>query len=426
MTGHEHRRPNSVLSSSVELVRTVGAFAEAAGHATDLPHLGDAILNALSQHIHLPEAALWIRESDPLQYRLLAALKPPGVFTPPSILPNDHPLVASLSETPRRLRYDHASSSTTGSVMPAVQAAICFSFRNRTDLLGFCTFGPIRRDLHWDEDALAVADTVARVACNALAHHMAQDDLCRASTLMRRTDRLRSLEIMAGGFAHEIRNPLTSIKTFVQLAPQRRHDPVFMDEFSRHAIEDVHRIESLLHEILDYAAYMTPQPREVDLNELVASCLCFVSATASQRGIDLRTSLAPRLPLLSLDRQQIKQVLLNLLLNALEAMQGRGSIYVRTRLIPHDGGAERVEMQVEDQGCGIAPDHLEHIFDPFFTTKHSNSAGDGSGLGLTAAYQIVREHGGGLSVESRVGAGSTFFVNLPVPNERITVPATLE
>jgi len=405
----------------------IGDFAETAGYATDLPHLGDAILRALSQHLHLPVADLWVRESDPLQYRLLASLKPPGGSTSLSTLPNDHPLVASLSETPHRLRYDQKQSSTTGPAMAAVQAAVCFSFRNRTDLLGFCTFGPIGRDPYRDEDVLAVADTVARIACNALVHHMAQDDLRRASTLMRRTDRLRSLEIMAGGFAHEIRNPLTSIKTFVQLAPQRRHDPVFMDEFSRHAIEDVHRIENLLHEILDYAAYMTPQPSEVDLNELVASCLCFVSATASRRGIGLRTSLAPRLPFLSLDRQQIKQVLLNLLLNALEAMQdGRGSICVRTRLIPHGGGNERITLQVEDQGCGIAPDHLEHIFDPFFTTKHSNSGGDGSGLGLTTAHQIVREHGGELSVESRVGAGSMFSVSFPVPDERTTVSAALE
>lgn len=222
---------------------------------------------------------------------------------------------------------------------------------------------------------------------------------------------------MAGGFAHEIRNPLTSIKTFVQLAPQRQQDPVFIGEFSQHAIEDIHRIERLLHEILDYASYMAPQPSDVDINELVASCLCFVSATASRRGIRLQPVLSPKLPLLSIDRQQIKQVLLNLLLNALDAMPDNpGSICVRTRMVPRGNETAWIQLRVEDQGCGIAPDHLEHIFDPFFTTKHSNSAGEGSGLGLTTAHQIVREHGGELSVESRVGVGSTFSVNLPAPN----------
>ena len=172
---------------------------------------------------------------------------------------------------------------------------------------------------------------------------------------------------------------------------------------------------------------MTPHPSDVDLNELVTSCLCFVSATASQRGIRLRTVLAPDLPLLSLDRQQIKQVLLNLLLNALDAMpDGQGVICVQTRLLPLVDGASWVQLRVEDEGCGIAPEHLEHIFDPFFTTKHSNSAGDGSGLGLTTAHQIVHDHGGKLLVDSQVGVGSAFSVNLPAPGVRTTVSAARE
>ena len=147
-----------------------------------------------------------------------------------------------------------------------------------------------------------MTETIGHIASNALDNHLAQDDFRRSSMLMRRTDRLRSLEMMAGGFAHEIRNPLTSIKTFIQLAPQRQHDPVFIKEFSRLAIEDVHRIERLLHEILDYASYMAPQLSDVDLNELVTSCLCFVSARASQRGTRVRTTLAPDLPLVTMDR----------------------------------------------------------------------------------------------------------------------------
>jgi signal transduction histidine kinase len=232
---------------------------------------------------------------------------------------------------------------------------------------------------------------------------------------------------MAGGFAHEIRNPLTSIKTFVQLAPQRQQDPVFIPEFSKLALADVQRIEGLLHEILDYAGYMTPRPTEVDLNELVGSCLGFISSRAAHRGIELQTHLSPQLPSLSLDRQQIKQVLLNLLLNALDAMpNGNGVIRIHTRLLSEAGRPSWVQMQVEDQGCGISPDHLEHIFDPFFSTKHSNSASEGAGLGLTTAHQIVREHGGTLTVESRVGDGSTFSVNLPVPDISPTVSAARE
>jgi signal transduction histidine kinase len=297
----------------------------------------------------------------------------------------------------------------------------------KTRLLGLCALGLINPDLHMDEETLAVAEAVAHIASNTLNHHLTEDDLRRSSTLMRRTDRLRSLEIMAGGFAHEIRNPLTSIKTFVQLAPQRQQDPVFIRDFSQIAIEDIHRIEALLHEILDYASYMTPKLSDVDINELVASCLGFISSTASHRDIQVQTTLAPQLPLLSLDRQQIKQVILNLLLNALDAMpNGNGVIEVCSRLLPQAGHTSWVQLQVKDEGCGIAPNNLEHIFDPFFTTKHSNSAGEGAGLGLTTAHQIVREHGGTLLVESRLGQGSTFSVNLPAPERRTSVSAARE
>lgn len=427
MTLHEHSRHTPTLSGSIGFIRLLGDFAEAVGCATDPAQVGNCLLKTLSHQTHLPEAAVWIRDTEAGHYRLIASL----AHTDPSLLPStlrgDHPFMTSLSEKTHLLRRDHEPSSPAGKAMATIHAALCLPLRSKTRLLGLCTLGSINTDVHLDEEALAVAEAVAHIAANTLDHHLTQDDLRRSSTLMRRTDRLRSLEIMAGGFAHEIRNPLTSIKTFVQLAPQRQQDPVFIREFSQIAIEDIHRIEALLHEILDYASYMTPQPSDADLNELVASCLGFVSSTAARRGIRLQTTLAPQLPLLSLDRQQIKQVLLNLLLNALDAMpNGNGVIGVCTRLLPQSGRTSWVQLQVTDEGCGIALEHLEHIFDPFFTTKHSNSAGDGSGLGLTTAHQIVREHGGTLSVESRVGEGSTFSVNLPAPEIRTTVSATRE
>lgn len=427
MTRDEYNHHTSIPSDSVGLVGMIGEFAEAAGNAKDLSYLGESIIRTFSQQYGLPEAAIWLRDADAGQYRLLAFLGQNTASTILPTLPADHSLVTCLAEPWHILRYQQELASPVTAALAAVRAALCIPLRSHKDLVGLCILGPSSRGVFVSEADVTVTKTIARVACNALDHHMAQDDLRRSSTLMRRTDRLRSLEIMAGGFAHEIRNPLTSIKTFIQLAPQRQHDLVFIKDFSQLAIEDVHRIERLLHEILDYASYMTPHPSDVDLNELVTSCLCFVSATASQRGIRLRTVLAPDLPLLSLDRQQIKQVLLNLLLNALDAMpDGQGVICVQTRLLPLVDGASWVQLRVEDEGCGIAPEHLEHIFDPFFTTKHSNSAGDGSGLGLTTAHQIVHDHGGKLLVDSQVGVGSIFSVNLPAPGVRTTVSAARE
>jgi signal transduction histidine kinase len=256
---------------------------------------------------------------------------------------------------------------------------------------------------------------MAQIAANALDNAMLTEDLHRSQALVRRTDRLRSLEIIAGGFAHEIRNPLTSIKTFIQLAPERKDDAEFIGEFSKVVIDDVYRIERLIQEILDYARYMEPKLTEEDLNDIVSSCLYFIEVKASSLGIKIEKDLADDLPRVMLDRQQIKQVLLNLFLNAMDAMAETkgGSLRVRTRTLPKSSGTAWIQIQVEDTGRGISAGNLEHVFDPFFTTKHKSGEHEGTGLGLTIVHQIVQEHQGSIEVQSTEGVGTTFLINLP-------------
>jgi signal transduction histidine kinase len=254
----------------------------------------------------------------------------------------------------------------------------------------------------------------------ALDNALLYEDLRRSQILMRRTDRLRSLETIAGGFAHEIRNPLTSIKTFVQLAPERRHDEEFIGQFSHVVLEDVHRIERLIQEILDYARYMEPKFAEEDLNEVVSSCLYFVEVKAESKGILIEKSLARGLPPIMVDRQQLKQVVLNLLLNALEAMGDLGGrLLVRTRRLVKPGGDGWIQIEVRDTGPGIAPADLDHIFDPFYTTKHQSDEREGTGLGLTIVHQIVQEHHGYIEVESQLGSGTTFYIDLPMAQPHV-------
>jgi len=126
------------------------------------------------------------------------------------------------------------------------------------------------------------------------------------------------------------------------------------------------------------------------------------------------------LPSVLLDRQQIKQVLLNLFINAIEAMSDRGGeLIVRTHRLSKAPGDTWVQMEVTDTGCGIAPADLEHIFDPFYTTKHESQEREGTGLGLTIVHQIVQEHGGHIEVKSALGRGTTFLVNLPAVPVRV-------
>jgi two-component system NtrC family sensor kinase len=296
-----------------------------------------------------------------------------------------------------------------------IESELCIPLVNKEVVIGFLNLGhKSNREMYSEEDLellSALGQNLAIALDNALLH----EDVRRQKTLMRRTDRLRSLETIAGGFAHEVRNPLTSIKTFIQLTPERKDDPDFIGRFGSVVSEDVARIERLIQEILDYARYMEPKLTEENVNELVDSCVYFVGVKATSKSVTLEKDLAGNLPRVMLDRQQIKQVVLNLVLNAMDAMgEGGGLLVVKTRPLAKPAGESWVQIEVGDTGCGIAPDDLDHIFDPFYSTKHESEEREGTGLGLTIVHQIVQEHGGYVEVESTVGRGTTFFVNLPI------------
>ncbi len=290
----------------------------------------------------------------------------------------------------------------------------CLPLSNKNRVLGLCLFGPPKDDRHYTTQDLELLSTLSHEASVALDNAFLYEEVKHSQALIRRTDRLRSLETMAGGLAHEIRNPLTSIKAFVDLAPERKDDEQFLVRFSRVVKEDVFRIERLTREILDYAKPMEPFLKEEDLNEVVESCLYTLKIRPSHEIVVMETDLAHGLPKIFADRQQLKQVLLNLLFNAVESMLPQGGVLtVRTRKIEPNNSEEWVQVEVQDTGAGIAPEDVEHIFDPFFTTKHLSQEHEGTGLGLAIAHQIIQEHHGTVDVRSVKGRGTTFFVNLP-------------
>ncbi|MDH5588261.1 MAG: ATP-binding protein, partial [Nitrospirota bacterium] len=273
---------------------------------------------------------------------------------------------------------------------------------------------------------LELLTTLSQEASVALDNALLYEELKRSQSLVRRTDRLRSLETMAAGLAHEIRNPLTSIKAFVDLAPERKDDEQFLARFSKVVKEDVFRIERLTREILDYAKPMEPVLREEDLNDIVESCLYTLRVRPSHELIVIETELLRDLPKIVADRQQLKQVILNFMFNAVEAMLPKGGVLtVRTRSLAFSGKQEWVQLEIQDVGSGIAAEDIDHIFDPFFTTKHLSQEHEGTGLGLAIAHQIIQEHRGKIEVQSVKGRGTTFFVTLPSAASSSTYPSPL-
>jgi signal transduction histidine kinase len=193
------------------------------------------------------------------------------------------------------------------------------------------------------------------------------------------------------------------------LLPERLDDAEFRDQFLKIAAGEVDRISSLVTELLEFARPSDPKLELEDINTILDGMLLLVSTETKKKQINISKDYSSDLPPIRIDREQIKQVFLNILLNAIEATSENGKITVKTRSFIKPGGEPYVQIEFTDTGYGIPEDYLEDIFNPFFTTKSS-----GSGLGLSISNQIIQEHRGYINVESQLDRGSSFFINLPV------------
>ncbi|HWQ27873.1 MAG TPA: ATP-binding protein [Dehalococcoidia bacterium] len=250
-------------------------------------------------------------------------------------------------------------------------------------------------------------------SCLLLLRDVTEENLMQERLLQ--SEKMASVGQLVSGVAHELNNPLTGIVGFAQLLLMRD-----LDERSRQQVETIQaeaeRASKIVQNLLSFARRRKARKEPTDLNALVRRVVELRSYEHHLRNIEVALDLAPDLPRTLVDPDQIQQVLLNLIINAEQAVKDRerGRIEVRTRV--RNGS---IVLTVQDNGPGIAPDALRRIFDPFFTTKQ---AGEGTGLGLTISYGIVDDHGGRIHAESPPGKGALFTVELPVvagPAERV-------
>lgn len=242
-------------------------------------------------------------------------------------------------------------------------------------------------------------------------------ELLAAKAEVAQGEKLASIGVLASGIAHELNNPLTGVLTFTSLLRKKAADGSEDAQDLDLVIRETKRCASIIRRLLDFAREKVPVQGFFNLNQVIEDTVRFVARPASLQQIEIVMDCDPALPQVWGDADLIKQVILNLLVNAQQAINGKGSITVQSRTRVTAGGTARpdpvqsVEIAVIDTGCGIDKANLERIFDPFFTTK---GVGKGTGLGLSVSYGIVKAHGGRISVESVVGVGTTFRVRLPV------------
>lgn len=224
-------------------------------------------------------------------------------------------------------------------------------------------------------------------------------------------ENLAAIGQMAAGIAHEVRNPLTTIKGFVQLLDKYNgvKDTAILKSYLEMIDKEIDRVNSLVRDFLQYAKPNKPQLVLCDLNNTLADLLIMLEAKCLTQGITMEASFDPHLPQVLCDENQIKQVILNVALNSIDSMENSPEKYLKISTY-YDPSS--VYIRISDTGCGMTAEQKSKMFVPFYTTKEG-----GTGLGLSVCYSIIENHSGALEVDTVVNAGTVFRIIIPISDD---------
>lgn len=224
------------------------------------------------------------------------------------------------------------------------------------------------------------------------------------------SDKLASLGVLAGGIAHEIRNPLGVSSAAAQLFLERPDDPQLLEECAQKIHSGIQRASEIIERLLQFARPTTRRSEPTNINQILEEALDLTSKQLVHQHISVQKEFHGAVPLINADGKLLKQVFLNIILNASNAMSGGGRLWIKTS-VEKKQQPHQIEITFKDSGPGIPKEDMDKVFDPFFTTM---PVGEGTGLGLSICYGIIKEHGGTIRVESNLGRGSVFIITLPL------------
>ncbi len=408
-------------------------------HVLELDEMVTTVLQGLERSRRVTTAALLLRDQDGDGFDLAGSI---GAAVPKRIESlGAHPMLdrlekhasISLEELAREGGEGAGPVLASAATLGALQSAVVFAVRGDDDpCVGLLFVADDRvRDAFTPEE-ISLLETVASAISVVVANS-------RLYSRMKERDRLAALGSMAAGLAHEVKNPLGAIKGAAQLLEEVGAGSA--DDSSREFVgiilEEVNRLDRVVGSFLDYARPHAGNPIPLDLNAAVRRTVQILQSQSPDGGVDVQLELGEPLPRARIDPEKFRQVLINLVQNAIQAMDGHGKITVttqvgrsgRARVPPHDGAApasrralpdeteQQVEVSVRDTGPGIADKVLRNLFVPFFTTKT-----EGTGLGLAISQSIVQNAGGTIEVHSLPGAGTTFTIVLPTADDALAAP----
>lgn len=235
-----------------------------------------------------------------------------------------------------------------------------------------------------------------------------ENQLKETQKQLAQSEKMASMGQLAAGVAHEINNPLGGILLYANLAQESldMKNPLYED--LGYVIEDANRCKEIVKNLLAYSRQTNPSKKIISITDLVEKSMILIRDPMMLNNIAIQKTLSDQMILINSDKEQLTQVIINLVLNAAAAMEGGGTLTLRTY---RDSNRKKACLEVSDTGCGIPEENVERIFDPFFTTKEP---GKGTGLGLSTGYGIIKENGGNISVKETGPKGTTFLVELPL------------
>jgi two-component system sensor histidine kinase HydH len=420
-----------------DLETSVAELRNRLAHVLEIEEMSETLMQGLDRSHRVTTAALYMRDQDGDGFDLVGSF---GAAVPKRVESlGSRPLLdrlekqasLSLEEVAREANNSDAAVQAAAEALGALKDSVALAVRGEQEgvvALLFAADDRVREAFAPEEVALleTIAAQIGVVVANS-----------RVYSRMKERDRLAALGSMAAGLAHEVKNPLGAIKGAAQLLEEvgaAADDPAAR-EFVGIILEEANRLDRVVGSFLDYARPHAGNPIPLDLNAAVRRTVQILSSQITDGAVDVQQDLTEPLPHTRMDPEKFRQVLMNLMQNAIQAMDGQGKITVTTavrraargRIAGTDGASiarrslveetELVEVSVRDTGPGIAPKVLRNLFIPFFTTK-----AQGTGLGLAISQAIVQNAGGTIEVHSQPGDGTTFTIVLPAAGDALASP----
>jgi signal transduction histidine kinase len=385
-------------------------FAESLNLIEDYDQIALNFLGTVRQAVSVDRLAFFVYDSDLAQFRLSASMGPDGdrlrsvAFSPHDQLAKWLKInKASLDVHGQPGVFDYLGDREK-EVFRTFGFELCYPLLSMNRLIGILCVGPKATGERFTRQEISFVETLTPQAGIALENAMLYKEQRERFRRMIRADRLATIGELAAGAAHEIRNPLTAIKSSLQYLAERSQQETERKLLGV-ALQETDRIDEILSALLSFSRPSEIKKEPYDLLGALEESLALLSFQARSAGVEVETKFPAGPVMLHGDKSQVKQLFLNILLNAIQAMAGGGRLTGEVAL----PGRGKALVRVTDTGEGIPGENMDKIYDPFFTTKRG-----GTGLGLSICYSIVKSHGGEIEMRSRVGEGTTVLVTLPI------------